>query len=183
MQYCILALALGCGPAGSTNSTTMPPGDSASHDHDGHAHDSHAQGDAAHATHGPHHGVIVELGNEEYHAEIVHDDMSLTVYILDSAAKQAIPIDASDVLINLMRDGKPEQIAIPAKPDAGDSAGKSSRFQLDDAELIHAFDQENASPRLSLTIAGTAYRGSINHVHDTAHDPHDHDADHSHTHE
>ncbi len=42
----------------------------------------------SHPTEGPHHGTLIELGKEEYHAELVHDDKMVTIYILDSAAKK-----------------------------------------------------------------------------------------------
>ena len=43
--------------------------------------------DHGHSEKGPHGGGIVELGDEEYHAEIVvdHDTESVAVYVLESA--------------------------------------------------------------------------------------------------
>ena len=48
----------------------------------------------AHPTEGPHHGSLIELGKEDYHAEFVHDDTTdtVTIYILDAAAAKAVPI-------------------------------------------------------------------------------------------
>lgn len=52
------------------------------------------------------HGDLVELGNEEFHAEVVHGEAgSVTVYILDSAAKVTVPIDATELTINVSHDG------------------------------------------------------------------------------
>ena len=130
-----------------------------------------------HATEGPHHGTLVELGSEEYHVEVTHDANSVTIYVLDSSATQAVPIDASEVTINAVHEGKPEQFKLAAKPEAGDPAGKSSRFVLADAELVGHIDESSAVPKLSLTINGTPYRGEIKHDHD--HEDHDH-SDHSH---
>ncbi len=62
-----------------------------------------------HPAEGPHHGSLIELGNEEYHAELVHDAENVTVYILDSSASTATPIEAPELTINLMHDGKPAQ--------------------------------------------------------------------------
>ncbi|MEO8269211.1 MAG: hypothetical protein ABI557_05795 [Aureliella sp.] len=127
----------------------------------------------AHASEGPHHGTLVELGSEEYHVEVTHDASTVTLYVLDSSAKQAVPIDASDVTINVVHDGRPEQFKLTASPDAGDPAGKSSRFTLADAELVGHLDEESAAPKLSLTIDGTPYRGEIEHEHE-GHDHSDH---------
>ena len=131
----------------------------------------------AHASEGPHHGVLVELGKEEYHVEVTHDATSVTLYVLDSSAKQPVPIDASQVTINVLHDGAPEQFVLPASPDAADPAGSSSRFTLNDAELVGHLDDVSSAPKLSLTIAGTPYRGEIKH----AHDGHDHSG-HAHAH-
>ena len=121
---------------------------------------------------GPHHGTLVELGNEEFHVEVIHDAASVTVYVLDSSAKNAVPIDSSDVTINILHDGTPEQFKLLASPEASDPSGKSSRFTLADAELAGHLDEESAAPKLNVTISGTPYRGEIKHDHD--HSGHDH---------
>ena len=118
-----------------------------------------------HPSEGPHHGSLIELGNEEFHAEMVHDDKSVTIYILDSAATRAVPIDATELTINILHEGKPEQFKLAASPDTGDPTGKSSRFTLADAELARHIDDETAAPKLSVTINGTPYRGEIKHDH------------------
>ncbi len=129
----------------------------------------------SHASEGPHHGTLVELGNEEFHAEVVHDDTSVTIYVLDAAATKAVAIEAAEVIINLMHDGVPEQFKLAANPDNGDPSGRSSRFMLTDAELVGHIDDEAAAPKLMMTIDGTPYRGEIKHEHDGHdHSGHDH---------
>lgn len=129
----------------------------------------------AHPTEGPHHGTLVELGNEEFHAEVVHDDKSVTIYVLDSGATKAVPIDSKEVTINLMHDGTPEQFKLAASPVTGDASGKSSRFVLADAELVGHIDDDAAAPKLMMVINGTSYRGEIKHDHDGHdHSGHDH---------
>ena len=120
----------------------------------------------AHASEGPHHGELIELGNEEYHAELLHDGSSVTIYVLSGAADQQVAIDATEIVINTTHDGKPEQFQLAAKPDASDPPGKSSCFVSTDAELVHHIDEEDASHRLALTIDGKSYRGEISHDHD-----------------
>jgi hypothetical protein len=118
-----------------------------------------------HPSEGPHHGSLIELGKEEFHAELVHDDQSVTIYVLDSAAKSSIPIDASELWINLLMDGKPTQFRLAAAPDGNDPSGKSSRFVSTDSALASQLDKEAAAPKLSLSINGKSYRGIINHSH------------------
>ncbi|MEX0642453.1 MAG: hypothetical protein WD468_07120 [Pirellulales bacterium] len=120
-----------------------------------------------HATKGPHGGSLIELGNEEYHAELVHDEQAktVTVYILDSAAKTSVPIDAVDVTINLKHEGRGEQFKLAAAADQNDGQGKSSRFASSEAELAEDLDGEGAEAQLVVTINGKPYRGTVEHDH------------------
>lgn len=122
-----------------------------------------------HPSEGPHHGSLIELGKEEFHAELVHDDKSVTIYVLDNAAKNSVPVDSSEVVINVLHDSKPEQFKLAAAPEESDPSGKSSRFVANDPELASHLDDEAAAPKLSITINGKSYRGTITHDHDHAH--------------
>ncbi|MCO6042729.1 hypothetical protein NG895_02305 [Aeoliella sp. ICT_H6.2] len=128
-----------------------------------------------HPTEGPHHGSLIELGNEEYHAELVHDEQSgsVTIYVLDSAAKASVPIDAKELTINLSHDGQAEQFTLTADPDSGDPQGMASRFVSSDAELAEELDHDHAEAQLVLNIDGKQYRGAVHHDHE-GHDDHDH---------
>jgi flavin reductase (DIM6/NTAB) family NADH-FMN oxidoreductase RutF len=112
---------------------------------------------------------VIELGKEEFHAELVHDDKLVTIYVLDSAAKNSVPVDVSEVVINILHDGKPEQFKLAAAPQESDPSGKSSRFVANDPELASHLDDEAAAPKLAITISGKSYRGTITHEHDHAH--------------
>uniref|UniRef100_A0A7C2P8B3 Uncharacterized protein n=1 Tax=Schlesneria paludicola TaxID=360056 RepID=A0A7C2P8B3_9PLAN len=155
----------GCGDApnsgGNGSSSTSSAVSEAGHD------------DHAHPTEGPHHGDLVELGNEEYHAEIVHGGSGeVTIYVLDSGATKAVPIEATEVTINLSHEGEAEQFKLPAAPDAGDPDGKSSRFTLKDEHLAEDLDAEGAVAKLVITINGKQYTAKIEHDH--GHEGHDH---------
>ncbi len=130
-----------------------------------------------HPSEGPHHGGLIELGNEEYHAELVHDDAAgtVTVYLLNSAAKTAVATEASELLINLSHDGNAEQFKLVASPEADDPVGKSSRFTSTDSELAEDLDHEGAEAQLVVTIGGKQFRGKI--AHDRDHDEADHEGD------
>lgn len=164
---CLIAVSMsGCSPEGASQpapdigKTELPPdtvGDS--HDH-------------AHPSAGPHHGSLIELGGEEYHAELVHDEDSqtVTVYILDGAAKRNVAIDAAEITINVKHDGGGEQFKLAASPDAGDAQGRSSRFVSSDEELAEDLHDGHAEATLVLTIEGKSFRGEIDHDHDHDHD-------------
>lgn len=164
--WAALTLA-GCGKAatdGTGTLTTPPP---ATVEEGGHGHDHGAH---AHPSEGPHHGDLVELGNEEYHAEMVHGEGgAITVYILDGAAKAAVPVEATEILLNVTHDGKPEQFRLPAMPEATDPTGKSSKFNLVNADLAKHLDDEHTTAKLVVTITGKQYTGKVEHKHDHAH--------------
>ena len=111
----------------------------------------------------------MELGNEEYHAELVHGDGGeVSIYILDSKAANSVPIDATEVVINLSHDGQAEQFKLPAVADANDPAGKSSRFMLKDEELASDLDAEGTVAKVVIMIEGKSYSGKIDHHHEGA---------------
>jgi hypothetical protein len=116
---------------------------------------------------------LIELGNEEYHAELLHDDQSVTIFILNAAADEQVPIAATEITINTKHDGQPEQFQLLASPDQSDPAGQSSRFVATDADLATHIDEEGAEHKLVLTINGKSYRGDIAHDHD-GHEGHIH---------
>ena len=157
----VLALAaFGCqgnSPAPEGGPLSAPPPPTVSDDH-GHGHDEHG-----HPTEGPHHGVLVELGKEEYHAEVVHDDKEgvVTVYLLDGTAEKVTTTDAPEVTINVKHGDKPEQFKLPALPDSADAKGTTSRFQLKDKELIEHLGEKGAIATLQVTIGGTPYSGKV----------------------
>ena len=157
----LLALAvLGCqgsAPAPQGGPLSTPPPSTVAGDH-GHSHDEHG-----HPSEGPHHGVLVELSKEEYHAEVVHDDKEgvVTVYLLDGSAEKPATTDAAEVAINVKHGDKPEQFKLPALPDSADVKGTSSRFQLKDKELIEHLDEKGATATLQVTIGGTPYSGKV----------------------
>jgi hypothetical protein len=158
-----LLLAVGLAAGCSQNAAN----EAASTDKGGHS-------DDAHPTEGPHGGSLIELGNEEYHAELIHDENSgkVTVYLLDASATASAPIEATELTINLKHDGAAEQFKVAAEPADTDPQGRSSRFTSDNAELGEDLEHEDAEPQLVATIDGKQYRGAIEHSHE--HEDHGH---------
>jgi len=126
----------------------------------GHAH--------AHPTEGPHGGTLVELGREDYHAELVHDEAAdtVTVYLLDGAAKEAVAIEAKQLTLNLLVGGKPQPFPLAADPLATDPAGKCSAFGSSSAAIGKALHAKGTTGRLNVTVAGKVYVGKLGgHTH------------------
>lgn len=159
LSVCGVLLAGGCG----TDAAKPKPAE----------HEAHEHGAGGHPEEGPHHGQLIELGKEEYHAELVHDDAvhKITIYLLDGAAKQNVAIADRELMLNVVAAGKPQQFKLVAVPQADDAAGQSSRFELVDQTLCEALDDSKTTGRLNVTIAGKPFAGEVSHA---AHDDHKH---------
>lgn len=156
MRYQLILNVIGllavCGCGGGTPTTVdqSDQGYDAAHDHHGHAHHAHGAG-------GPHGGNIIELGDEEYHVEWVHNDETgvLTLYVLDSEMREEVPIEASEIRIRRILDDVETSVALPA---FGDEA-KSARFEVADKELIEALKMagKGVDAHLSVEIQGKQF--------------------------
>ncbi len=181
----VSASLVGCG-SDSTETPTeniegSPPPLAADADHDDHA--GHDHGDDAgheHPTEGPHGGHLIELGNEEYHAELLHDENThtVTIHLLDGPAKQTVAVPLPEITLQLFRDGQFVKYALKAAQGPGNPAGAASRFEIADAALCDALCHEDEiRARLQVTINGKPFTGTIEH---TSHGDHDHEGhDHS----
>lgn len=111
-----------------------------------------------HAEVGPHGGPLADWGGA-IHLEVVtdRDAGAVTVYVLDRWARKPKPIDAGALTLTLKTD--PETVVrLEPAPDAGDPAGRSSRFTGRHPALT-------AGAKLSGTVSGTAggksYSGDV----------------------
>lgn len=156
----LLVLGLyGCSGPSPATSNQAKPNPTVETEEAGHGH--------AHSSEGPHGGSLIELGDEAYHAELVHDDAAgtVTVYVLDSTAQAEVPIEAPEVTINIKHEGHGEQFKLAAAVPQGNTTGKSSQFGSNDAELAKELDHEHAEAELVVLIDGKQYRGTIEHHH------------------
>lgn len=147
------------GGNGGGSSSSADNGDHEDHDDSGH---SHADP--------PHGGTLIEFGGGEYHGEFVHDEESVTIYILNADVSEQVAIDAESITLNVTQDGESTPYELQADPDEGDAEGKSSRFTLTDAALIEAIEAEGTTARAAVEIDGNPYQGSISHDHGHSHD-------------
>ncbi len=183
----LLSVALtGCSSSSPNDPTPVAkPGQEVEDGHDhgadepGHfAGDGHDHGTAVAAEHptvGPHGGHLIELGNEEYHAELVHDEPThtVTVYLLDAQGQQPAAVTPSEITLQLFRERK--FVKYTLQPAAQQEATASDvRFAVVDEALCDALcHEDHVAGRLQVTIEGRAYTGEIEH--DDA-EEHDHEA-------
>jgi len=104
--------------------------------HDDHGHD--------HVHSGPHKGHLMEIGGEQYHAEWTHDESGLvTFYILDSEAKNQVPIAADEITIDVkIGDNPPKEYKLAATAPLD---GKAFAFEIIDKQFEALFDQLKSS--------------------------------------
>ena len=154
-----LTVTTGCGGG---DAAKKPAAKAEHHDADGH---KAGKKEHAHAEVGPHKGQLIELGKEEYHGELLHDDAAhkITIYLLDGEAKKSVAIPEKELTLNVVVNGKPSQFKLPAVPQSGDPAGQASRYELVDHALCEALDDPKCKGRLNVTIAGKQFSGEISH--------------------
>lgn len=130
---------------------------------------------AAHPDHGPNGGHIVELGEEEFHAEVAVDkDRKLTVWLLDESMKAAKPVENGTVQIMTKVDAKDVTLDLVAAPLEGEADGKCSRFELAADQVPGAvMDIEGLTGDLSLKFGDKTLKSSLTEGHD--HDDHGHE--------
>jgi hypothetical protein len=126
-----LALALVCSAACGRGAPPADPQGSAA---------------ATHQHHAPHDGVLVELGGEFAHVELVLDPGAgaLTAYILDGEAEESIRLKQPSLTVTVdPADGaaprKIETLELAARANilTGETVGDSSEFSVTDASLLH----------------------------------------------
>ena len=124
---------------------------------------------------GLHGGQLIELGEHEYHGELVHDDETgaVTIWLLDADLAALVPIPDEKIVMNVRHDGDGRQFDLAAKPEESDPDGTSSRFHIDDKELGDHLHHDDDEIHLVVTIEGKQFRGIV--VHD-----HDHEGEHKH---
>lgn len=165
----ISAALVGCG----SNTTHGPDAMSNAEQH--HEGDGHEHPNEEHSHTGPHGGHLIELGQEAYHAELLHDDKThqVTIYILDGQVKKSVPISQPELTVNMMVAGSPKQFKLPALAQATDVPDRASCFQAESEELCDALCEPGAKGRLNVNIGGKQFVGEIEH-HDHDTDEHDH---------
>ncbi len=144
-------------------------GDEHAHEHEGHDHGEGEKGHEGHDhahVHGPHDGHIIEIGDEEYHAEWTHDESGkVTVYILDATMKKEVPIAADAITIDTAVGGKTNSFQLAAvDPSEGDMP-KASKFEIVDKGLLGVLESlsEGVTATLKLTINDKPYEAKIVH--------------------
>lgn len=130
-------------------------------------HDEHGHGEK-----GPHGGSLVELGADEFHAEVVldHDAHTLRVFVLGKDAKTAVPTAATEITVAAEGKGA---VTLKAAPQEADGEGKASRFELIDEKLVHdILDAKFLHGEVRITIGDKPYSGHIDMHLDGVHHEH-----------
>ena len=127
--------------------------------------------DTGHPEHGPHGGELVELGQEDFHVEMLHGDEGVQLYVLDGSASESVAIEAEKLILSLKYEGEVKPFELPATPQDDDETGKSSRFQSSDTTLSEWLEA-GAEGAVTVQINGKSFTGKISHNHD--HTGHDH---------
>jgi YHS domain-containing protein len=116
------------------------------------------EGEHAHRA-GAHGGNVVEIGRDNYHAEPVFEaGGSLRLYLLGQDEARVLEVEDQTITAYAKPEGGTEAVAVTLKPDpqAGDSAGKTSRFVGAVPKVLAGRPLEVTVP--SIRIAGERFR-------------------------
>lgn len=167
VMVCGIGLALFVGCASKDDTRTFD------------AKDSEASTEAEHE-HGHEHGVngghLLEVGEEQYHVEVVFDNdgRTLTAFILGPDAKTAFPIEEETIDFDLEVGDKEHEIPLAAKPLEGEKDGKSSRFVAEGKAIPDSIKAESdLNGHFHLDIGEDHFHVDLEHG-DHDHDGHDH---------
>lgn len=144
----------GCGGSSSDKPTTevKDKGHDHAHDHD-------------HAHHGPHEGHLIELGEEEFHAEWTHDDATgkVTIYVLDAAIKKEVPIAAETVTIVVKNKADEKSYELAAVNRTTGEMPTAHQFEIIDKELLGVLETigGDISATLKIDVNGKKFDGKI----------------------
>lgn len=152
-----------CGCSKPQEFKTFSPADDVTNTEPAHDHHHHDLG--------PHGGHVVELGEEEYHAEVVLDEATrkLTVYLFGADGTTPHAIAEPSLTVNLKVGEQPAALTLTAEAQDGEAEGQSSQFVLAEGLPEAIKDAEDLHGEVVVTIAAKQYRGAIAHDHGHAH--------------
>lgn len=136
----------------------------------------------AHPDHGPNGGELIELGKEDFHAELVHGKDGVSIHVLDGTATKAVAIAAQTLTVSLKHEGEVQSFELTANAQSGDAEGTASRFTSNDPQLGKWLDA-GAEGAVVIQIEGKSFTGKIAHDHDHDHGSHDHGSHDVHDHD
>ena len=115
--------------------------------------------DDSHPDKGPHGGELFELGEEEYHAEFIHDEKAktITIYILGPAGIKMVPVLAKECTMEVRADGESKSYKLAASPMEGEPEGKTARFVSSDEALLKALMAKDVQAQLQVAIKGEPF--------------------------
>lgn len=174
VAVCGIGLALFVGCSSKDETRTFDAKDSDASAEAEHAHDHEHE-------HGPNGGHLLEVGEEQYHLEVVFDDKgrTLTAYILGPDAKTAYPIEAESLDFDQEVGEKEHEIPLVAKPLEGEAKGKSSRFVAEGKAVPDSIKAESdLEGHFHLDIGEDHFHVDLEHGDHDGHDHEGHDHDH-----
>ena len=128
--------------------------------------DPHAGHD--HSSLGPHGGHVLELGNEDYHAEwrFNNDSGKVTVYLLDSAVKKAVTTTATSISVQVTHGDNVTDYELPAINQSEEDPPTTSEFELVDTVMLELLKGvgHGIDATLKVVIDDKEYTGAFGHL-------------------
>jgi hypothetical protein len=115
---------------------------------------------SAHEHQAPHHGTLVELGDEFSHLELLADPAQglLTAYVLDGEAENPVVLSQPFIALRIKAEGKSFLLRLKAvaNPLTGETVGNTSEFRVLNKHLVGLARFEGSV--LSVNIRGALFK-------------------------
>jgi len=106
----------------------------------------------------PHGGLLLDAGDDFAHVEMVFDSSegTLTAYILDGEAEEAVPLKQPTILVRLTKPARTLKLRAVVSPLNGEKPGATSSYALTDPSLKGLTQLKGAL--VSVNINGSVFK-------------------------
>jgi hypothetical protein len=132
----------------------------------GHAGHNHVAAGHHHPTTGPRGGALLELGREEFHAELLLDEEhdQITICLLDSSAAKPVTSEVPFLRINVKASNKPRQYKLTPIYAAGrEPSGATDCYAIVSPQLMRDLHTKGHVAKLSVMIGRKSYSAKLEH--------------------
>lgn len=151
----VVLIVAGCNSSSDTssNQSAAPADPHAGHDH---------------SSLGPHGGHVLELGEEDYHAEwrFNNDSGKVTIYLLDAAVKKPVTTTAATLSVQVKVGEDVSDYELPAINQSDDNPPTTSEFELVDTVMLEYLKGvgHGIDATLTVVIGDKEYSGAFGHL-------------------
>lgn len=116
-----------------------------------------------HEAQGPRGGQLIELGKEEFHAELLVDEETnrVSILLLDGTAERVALSETRTAIIDVFHGEERERFVLKSQPEVKDPEGSTSRYGVVSKELVNDLHSGANPAMLMVKFDGKVYKQSF----------------------